>query len=229
MTIQFSEIVDLSHPIKEAMPHWPGDPLTKITPHTTVASDGYALNRLTIGEHSGTHIGAPAHFHHSGRSIDDILPQQLVAPAIIIGIEQQAAANRDYLLVADDIILWEQAHGRIEQNTVVLVNSGWSSFWNTDTYWGRDEAGMHFPGISTDAATFLLQERRIIGLGIDTAGIDGGLSTDFAANILLARNDVYHLENLNLSTVVRPRLTIVIGALAIHNGNGSPCRVFGFA
>lgn len=229
MTIQFSEIFDLSHPINETMPHWPGDPSTKITPHSTVAADGYTLNSLTIGEHSGTHIGAPVHFRHSGRSIDDIPPDQLVAPAVNIYIEQQAAANRDYLLAADDIILWEQAHGRIEDNSVVLINSGWSSFWNTDTYWGKDESGLHFPGISTDAATFLLQERRIIGLGIDTAGIDGGQSTDFATNILLAHNDVYHLENLNLSSVVRPRLTIVIGALAIRNGSGSPCRVFGFA
>jgi kynurenine formamidase len=228
MTIQFSEIIDLSHPITEDMPHWPDDPLTKITAHTTVAQDGYRLNSVTIGEHTGTHIGAPSHFDEKGWSIDEIEASRLVAPAITLNIVKKTEIDRDYLLTLADVNEWEAQYGHINEHNVVLVQTGWSRFWNSENYFHADESGLHFPGISVNAAKFLIRERHIIGLGIDTAGIDGGQSTDFAANVLLAQHNIYHLENLNLRTLSTSRLTIAIGALPIQNGSGSPCRVFGF-
>ncbi len=228
MTIHYSEIIDLSHPVSEDMPHWPGDPQTKITAHTTVAQDGYHLNSLTIGEHTGTHIGAPAHFNQKGWSIAEIDTSRLIAPAIAINSVEKIKDDRDYLISKTDIEEWESQHGRIEKGSVVLLQTGWSQFWETENYIQLDDTGLHFPGISEKAAEFLIQDRQIIGLGIDSAGIDGGQSTDFAANVLLAQHNIYHLENLNLQHLLATRLTIAVGALAIRNGSGSPCRVFGF-
>ncbi len=225
MHFNSSTIIDISQPISTEMPHWPGDPPTSIEPSTTVARDGYALNRVTIGEHSGTHIGAPSHFNESGWSIDHIPASNLVAPAVIINIEKQCINNPNFLLTPSDITRWEKAFGSINLKSVVLVKTGWGRYWSSDTYLGKDEYGLHFPGISFEAVEFLIRQRHIFGLGIDTAGIDGGQSTTFSANIKLAENNLFHLENLNLQSVTTNRLLIFIGALKIQNGSGSPCRI----
>ena len=223
----FSEIVDLSHPIREDMPHWPGDPKTKIKQSATVAHDGYHLNVLTIGEHTGTHCGAPRHFDDDGQAIDKIPVNNLAAAGIIMDIREKTAWSSDYLLAAKDISEWEKKFGLIESRSIVLVQTGWSRFWsNPSEYLGNNEKTMHFPGVSLEAAQLLVEARDIVGLGIDTAGIDGGQSTDFAANRYLAKHNVYHIENLNLSSALASRLFIVVSPLAIQNGSGSPCRVF---
>ena len=81
----FSKIFDLSHSIKEMMPHWPGDQATNIGSIRTVAREGYFLNQVTIGEHSGTHVGAPSHFGGKG-SVDDIAPNKLILPGVKIDV-----------------------------------------------------------------------------------------------------------------------------------------------
>lgn len=223
-------IYDLSHPIAESMPLWPDDPKTTIKTHATVAHDGYMLNRVTIGEHTGTHIGAPRHFSPTGQSVDQIPPQHLCAPAAVIDVQKQAENDCDYLVKTRDILEWENKYGQMNKASVVLIKTGWSRLWsNPDAYWGTAANGKHFPGVSVEAAHFMVEHRNIVGLGIDTGGIDGGQSDDFAANRLLAGNNVYHLENLNLLTVKSARLLVIVGALGIEGGSGSPCRVFAFA
>ncbi|MBN1561424.1 cyclase family protein [candidate division KSB1 bacterium] len=228
MTIHYSRILDLSHPIQMHMPCWPGDPPTEIKKWATPAKDGYNMNQLTIAEHAGTHAGAPRHFAESGISADKIPADNLVAPAIMINVQKEAAMNRDFLLSPQDILAVEKEAGVIKDSSIVLVKTGWSDFWpNESKYFAVDRDGMHFPGISPSAARFLVTERHIIALGIDTAGIDGGQSREYTANKILAANNVYHLENLNLSPLLASHLYVFVGILAIADGSGSPCRVLG--
>ena len=228
MIIEFSESYDLSHPICENTPHWPGDPKTRIAQRTTVSYDGYNLSALTIGEHTGTHCGAPRHFFDSGQGIDAIPVKNFIAAGVVVDIQEKAILNSDYLLTAKDIKNWEKQFGRINERSIVLIQTGWSQFWpNAAEYLGGVAENMHFPGMSLEAVRFLVGERQIVGLGIDTAGIDGGQSTDFAANRYLAAHNIYHLENLNLTSIVAARLFIIVAPLAVKNGSGSPCRVFG--
>jgi kynurenine formamidase len=227
MIIKFSKIIDLTHPIQENMPHWPGDPGTAIKRAATVALDGYNLNALTIGEHSGTHCGAPRHFNDAGQTIDKIVPDHFVAAGIVVDLRGKTASNRDYLLTAKDINAWEEKFGLIKRRSVVLIQTGWSQFWSIPTqYFGNIKNTMHFPGVSLEAAKLLANQREIVGLGIDTAGLDGGQSTDFATNRYLADHGVYHLENLNLVRLDLSHFILVVAPLPIQNGSGSPCRVF---
>ncbi|MBN1481985.1 cyclase family protein [candidate division KSB1 bacterium] len=219
-------IIDLSHPIAENMPLWPGDPKTKIETCATVAQDGYMLNQVTIGEHTGTHIGAPRHFSATGRSVDNIPPQHLFAECAVLDVQTQARKDNDYLVQVADVVEWEKEFGMIKSDSIVLFKTGWSLRWTIPAaYWGTAPNGNHFPGVSLQTAQYLVDKRNIIGLGVDTGGIDGGQSKDFATNQLLAANDIYHLENLNLKDVKSGRLHIFVGALAIQSGSGSPCRV----
>ena len=221
--------VDLSQTIRQDMPHWPGDPGTHIRQKSDVAQDGYFLNELTIGEHSGTHIGAPKHFGGEF-GVDAIPPDQLIRPGVKINMARQAASNPDYLLSLQDVFEWEAEHGKILNRCLILVQTDWSERWPaSDDYFGTDNDGMHFPGVSVEATEFLLKQRDIVGIGIDTAGVDGGQSNDYLANIQLARHNAYHLENLaQLKSIGDKDFFVFVGALKIKVGSGSPCRVFAF-
>ena len=219
-------IIDLSHPVESGMPHWPDDPQTGLAVCRTLEQDGYRLNRLVIGEHSGTHIGAPSHFNRNQATVDRLGAGKLIVPAVKINLDAAAGENRDFLLQTEHILGWEEQHKKIESG-LVLIHTGWSRFWSDpEMYFGLENGMMHFPGVSESAARFLAQQRGIIGLGIDTAGIDGGMSNDFAAGRCLAAHGIYHLENLaNLNSLPDENFTVFIGALPIVNGHGSPCRV----
>ncbi len=228
MQINVADIIDCSHPIDARMPHWPGDPQTRIQPAATHARDGYAVNELCFGEHGGTHFGAPSHFVDGGATVDQFQPSDLFLPVVKLALPDNSRCDADVLLQPDDVLANEHQFGKISPDSVVLVETGWSQFWRQPEIYLGGSAELHFPGVAPDAVNLLL-ERRIRGLGIDTAGIDGGRSTDFAANTLLAENNCFHLENLrNLDKCPYRNGMILIGVLPIVQGHGSPCRIFVF-
>jgi kynurenine formamidase len=221
------QIIDLTQPISSSMTTWPGDPQTEIEPIAVINDHGYFLNRLAIGEHTGTHIGAPLHIISGGRDVSDIEPNYLITPAVKITISPLACENPDYLLRYEDIIGWENIHGTITKGSVVLVETGWSKFWTSpNEYFGYNGDTMHFPGISSKAAKFLVETRRAVGLGIDSAGLDGGQCEDLLVNRIFLKAGAFHLENLtHLDVIPETGAIIFIGALPIIGGSGSPCRV----
>ncbi len=220
------QVIDLTQPLHKDIPIWPGDPKFSMTIVSNPEKDGYTLNELKIGEHTGTHIGAPSHFIPSGPSIDQVLPDNLIVPAVKIPVIPQCKRNSDYLVSKEDIINWENSNQKISAKSVVLFETGWSLYWQEPAkYLGNNTSGMHFPGITESAMQHLIT-RNITGVGIDTAGIDGGQSQNFAVNHLAAQYKIYHLENLtHLEKLTETGITLFIGALPLHNGSGSPCRV----
>ena len=220
-------LVDLSHAITPAMPHWPGDPLTVVESIASISQEGYGLNRIVIGEHSGTHVGAPRHIYDDGKDISQVPVDRLLAPATKISIVDESHANPDFLLSPEHILGWERTNGPLPMQSFILIETGWSRFWEKPgVYFGLKSGEMHFPGVSKEAAELLTQNYQVAGIGIDTAGIDGGLSADFAANRILAIHDALHLENLaNLGLLPAKGFSLFIGALPITTGSGSPCRV----
>ena len=65
-------LVDLSHPIRDGMPVYPGDPEVSIGPALTVDADGVDVARIRMGSHTGTHIDAPSHTVRGGRTMADV-------------------------------------------------------------------------------------------------------------------------------------------------------------
>jgi kynurenine formamidase len=170
-----------------------------------------------------------------GLTVENLSPELLIRPAVVIDVRHVATGH--YLLDPGTIQQWESTHGVIEKGNVVLLNTGWDRYWKAhddETYldWLPDEhepggrLGTGYPGYSLEAARFLAEERGVVGLGIDTAGIDGGLDTAFSVNRYWLRGERYHLENLTALDRLPPRgATIFIGALPIEKGSGSPVRV----
>lgn len=184
-----------------------------------------------MGEHSATHINAPNSFHGGGISIDEYSAQSLVVPAVVINICQQATENSDYLLTVADILTWEAKFGTIKPGCVVLLYTGWLDKWlDKNAFFNQDADGnMHFPGFSREATEFLITERKIAGVGIDTHGVDSGQDNNFTTNSLILEKPRIVLENLtNLDQLPPQGATLVIGILRLRGGSGSPAGVMAF-
>src|SRR6185503_17704809 len=161
----------------------------------------YSSNALCTPEHGGTHLDAPIHFAEGGWASEQIPVERLVAPAVVVDVTVQAKADRDYRLTAADVQGWERANGTIPAGSIVLLRTGWAERWpDALRYLGDNTPGdaskLHFPSYGAEAVSLLVEKRKVIALGIDTASIDYGPSTDFPVHRLAMQANVYGLENL---------------------------------
>lgn len=228
LTIAISRVVDLSHIIDPNIPRWPGDPKVEFETVASIEKDGYYLRRFSLGEHSATHINAPHSFFEDGASIDQYPAESFVKKAVVIDRSNEAAINPNYLLSLSDVFAWEEEYGKIPVDSIVLLDTGWQSKWLDEVaFFNQDNAfGLHFPGFGSEATEFLLSQRQIAGVGIDTHGVDGGMDTTFATNHLVLAQSGIVLENLtNLDQLPPIGSLLVIGAMRLKGGSGSPVSV----
>jgi kynurenine formamidase len=225
------QVVDLTQSLKPDMPIWPGDPAFEIEAWASYDTDGYFINRISIGEHSGTHWGTPNTFIEGARSADMIPASELVAPAVVIDIRDKATQDVDYRLTVDDVKAWEAANGEIAAGSVVILFTGWQDRWNDPAAFINQDADgvLHWPGFGADAAQFLVSERHVKGLGTDTHGADPGNDEEYGASYAMYDADGMILECLGgLDKLPPVGTTLVVGGLPIQGGSGSPARVFAF-
>ena len=124
--LRYSRVVDLTRVIDPSIPLWPGDPPVVLETVATVAEDGHYLRRLTIGEHSATHMNAPNSFiADDTTSITSYSAQQRVVPAVVIDVRDKALENPDYRLTKQDVLAWEGEHGKIVAGSLVILFTGW--------------------------------------------------------------------------------------------------------
>jgi kynurenine formamidase len=86
---------------------------------------------------------------------------------------------------------------------------------------------MRFPGFGNDAVEWLIERRRIRGIGVDTMSLDHGSSTTFDVHLTVLGADRYGVENLRNLKQLPPRgATILLGLIPWDRGSGGPCRAF---
>jgi kynurenine formamidase len=224
-----TRVVDLSYAINDKLVSWPGDVRTfEAKINASVEKNGYFTRSFWMLEHYGTHMDAPIHFPPGKTPVDQIPPQHLFGPAVVIDVRAEAQKDSDYRLTPERVAEWEKTHGRIPQGAVVLLRTGWPSRWpDAARYRNQDAAGaMHFPGFSVESILLLL-ERKISGLGIDTLSVDYGPSKDFAVHRVSHGAGLYHMENLaDLSALPEAGAFLVVAPIKLDGGSGGPCRVF---
>ena len=227
-TLSYSRVVDLSQTIHPNIPRWPGDPRVAFETVAQISDEAYRLRRISLGEHSGTHINAPSGFHDDGMSIGGFSARSLIAAAIVMDAAESSARNADYLVTLEDVQVWEQQFGSVPKGSILLLYSGWQEKWDTPhAFLNLDSNGAgHFPGFGMEAVRFLIAERRVGGIGIDTHGVDGGQDQKFAVNRLILEKPRIVLENLtNLDQLPPTGTTLAIGILRLVGGAGSPASV----
>ncbi|EXG81825.1 cyclase family protein [Cryptosporangium arvum] len=236
------EVVDLTAPLS------PSTPVLQLPPPfaNTIplsleavsafddAGPAWKWNNIHTGEHTGTHLDAPAHWitARDGETVDAIPPSKLIGPVVVVDVRAQVAADPDFLLEPEHVEAWEAEHGRVPDGAWLLLRTGWSARQeDAVAFANADENGPHTPGPSARAARWLASERTIAGFGVETVGIDagaaGGFEPPFPAHHFLLEAGTYGLTQLrNLEKLPATGAVLVVSPLPIVGGTGSPSRVF---
>jgi len=232
------KVLDMTYPFDSETIYWPNAPGFRLEKGDWGPSPGgfwYASNGYAAGEHGGTHLDAPIHFAEKGLTVDRIAVTDLIGPAVRVDVSAECRKNRNYQLQVSDIERWEQAHGPIPGGAWVIMYSG----IGTEHYPDRKEVlgtaltgeaaipELSFPGFSPEAAAWLVKERRIVGVAIDTPSIDYGRSSDFRVHQILYGAGKFGVENIaNLDILPEAGATLYVLPMLIRDGTGAPARVF---
>lgn len=233
---EYWRIVDVTHSFGSDTIVWPTEQDFKLlVRHAEETTGGYyyASNHIEMPEHGGTHIDAPIHFARGKQTLDQIPIERLVGAAVRIDVREPCARDRDYRVTISDFVGWEAQHGQIPRGAIVLLNTGFATFWpNRKDYLGTELRGdegvraLHFPGLHPDAAAWLVRERQVKAVGIDTASIDYGRSTRFETHVALLSQNVPVFENLaNLRDLPDRGFDVIALPMKIANGSGGPLRI----
>ena len=223
------QVVDLTHPLHEDMPFWPGT-APFVIERLADYDKGYRMHRFSLWENIGTHVDAPAHFIEGKQSVNELGLNDLVAPVVVINVQNKVAREPDYQLSVEDVLLWEERNGRIQPGVLVVMNTGWyKKFHEPQAYVNQDETGaLHFPGFSIATAR-LLVERDVAGIGIDTLSLDPGNDLSFPVHKIMLGAGKYQVENMNnLDAVPVKGAVVVIGVLPVTDASQAQARIFAF-
>lgn len=225
----FAHVVDLTHTLSPASPVFPSLPAFVVEkPFASHEAHGVSINRYTLSDHCGTHFDAPYHVSRHGLPTDEVPVRSLVAPAVVVDIGEKATHDHAALVTPDDLLAWERRHGRILAGAAVLMASGWAArIGSAQAYVNTDASGVHhFPGFSVEAARFLLDERDVVGIGVDTLSLDHGPAQNFAVHTAFLPTNRWGLECLaNLENIPPSGALIFVGVPKIAGSSGGPTRV----
>jgi kynurenine formamidase len=231
--------IDLSHDFSAQTVYWPtSEPfkLETVSEGKTAKGYYYSAYKFCAAEHGGTHLDAPVHFAEGKQTVDQIPLSHLTGPAIKLDVSAKALANRDYQIGVADFTDWEAKNGKIPDDAIVLLETGYSRYWpdkihylGTDKRGAEGVAALHFPGLGPAAAEWLVNNRKIKAVGLDTASIDYGQSTLFQSHVTLLGHEIPVFENLTqLDQLPVKGAEIVALPMKIQGGSGAPLRIAAF-
>ena len=226
-TVTFSRIVDLTHRLSPEFPTFTGQPQFSLADKNMgPRPKGYHAYTWTLAEHTGTHMDAPLHF--GGKfSADQLDIADLYGPLAIIDIRAKAKSDADARLTPRDIRAWEKTHGPLPAGGIVAMFTGWEEHVTTDKFRNADAKGvMHFPGFHEETPDFLLKERRIKGICVDTLSLDYGPTTDFPVHCRWLGAGRWGMECVaRLGSLPPTGATLIAAGPMIAGSSGGPSRV----
>ena len=234
------DVVDLTQPLSERTPvirlpepfvNTPGLKVHEVSRYDE-RGPMWAWNWLEIGEHVGTHIDAPIHWvsGRDDRSVAEIPPQHLVAPAAVIDRSAESAEDPDYLLTVDDVHSFEREHGPLPEGGWLLLRTGWDSRAHDEELFLNASSGTpQSPGIDATCARWLAEESPVVGVGVETVGIDAGspgnFDPPFPVHYFLLGAGRYGVTQLAILASRPPTgAVLIVAPLKLVGGTGSPVR-----
>ena len=234
------EIVDLAQPLDERTPviqlpaqfaQTPGVKRHEIS-HYDERGPAWAWYWLEIGEHTGTHFDAPIHWisGRDGIDVSQVPPQHLIAPAVVIDRSAESAEDPDYLLTVDDVRAFEADHGPLPEGGWLLLHTGWDTrAQDTEAFLNARDGNPHSPGPDVECARWIAEESPLVGVGVETVGIDAGGAAEFdppfPAHYYLMGAGKYGVTQLaNLGALPPTGALLFVAPLKLTGGTGSPVR-----
>mmetsp|Transcript_30298 Transcript_30298/g.54812 ORF Transcript_30298/g.54812 Transcript_30298/m.54812 type:complete len:286 (+) Transcript_30298:85-942(+) len=227
--------VDLTYSFNNDTIYWPNSPsdfeLDVLAFGITDGGYFYSANTFCTPEHGGTHLDSPIHFAANKWTTEEIPLERLNGPGVVVDVTSKTQADADYRLSLDDVLHFEQAYGMIPSKSILLLRTGWGDrYGNRVAYLGDDTPGatdnLHFPSFGQEAARYLVEERKVSVLGVDTASIDYGQSRNFSVHQIANKANVPGLENVaNLDLLPPTGSWIIALPMKIDMGSGGPARI----
>jgi len=230
-----SKVIDLTYTFDSSTIYWPTEkPLQHEFEKFGPTDEGYfyASAKYAAPEHGGTHMDAPIHFNKNGIYADKVPLANCIGPAAVIDFSARAWGDPDAMLSVDDIKAYEEKYGQIPDGAIVVARSGWGKFWpDRKHYLGTDKpgdvAGLRFPGYSPEAAEWLVKNRNLAAIAIDTASMDPGVSKDFKVHQIWLGSNKPGFENIaNADKLPLKGATIFCIPMKLGRGTGGPTRAF---
>lgn len=232
--LKAKEWVDLTHNVNPDIPRFGQfEPIQEKTLYT-IQKDGFYAKQYTLVSQYGTHIDAPIHFDvDSTRDVSSISLKEMMSPLYVLHLQDEVEKNHDFSVSIQDILDFEEKHGRIEEHAFVAFCSNWSKRWDDpESFYNFDKQGLaHTPGWSLDAVKFLINERNVAAIGHESLDTDSAKDCREAGYlyaeqaILLA--DRYQIEVMTNLDKVPPVGAIIINSVPkIDNATGFPVRSY---
>jgi kynurenine formamidase len=236
-----ARVVDLTQPLSEATPVLQLPPPFANTPHLSRrdlsryddAGPAWAWSVLELGEHTGTHFDAPIHWvtGRDGEDVASVPASRLVGPAVVVDLTAEVQQDPGTLLRVEHLEAFEAEHGRIPEGAWVLLRTGWETRAQDEAaFLNAGPEGPVTPGPDVAASQWLATERGIVGVGVETVGIDagaaGGFDPPFPVHHFVLGAGRYGLTQLaNLGELPPLGALLVVAPLRLVDGTGSPARV----
>jgi kynurenine formamidase len=222
----FHSVVDLTFPSTGPLPS--GEKIGLNSGHTlTQSAHSHQFARAAAaGELFETRLDAPATLANGLWTVDQIPPERLIASLVVLDIRDSVMKNPDYQLSVIDIANWERSRGEIPPGSVVMALTG-SAARNGSS------SSDHFPhaaGYSPEAARFLIEGRKVVGLGIDSPSIDSSLSKDHPVYRYALSRSAYLLENVrDLDRAPAGGGVVMVAPPKLENRANAPVRILALA
>ncbi len=228
--------LDLSYTFDENTIYWPtAEKFALDTVSEGLTENGYYYSafQFCAAEHGGTHLDAPVHFAKGQWTVEEIPLERMIGEAVVVDVSEKALLDPDYQASVTDLQSWEAEYGIIPEDVILLLHTGYGKFWpDRRQYMGTDEIGqkavpkLHFPALHPDAATWLVNNRKIKAFGLDTPSIDYGQSKLFETHQILFKKNIPAIENIaNLGELPVKGSYIIALPMKIKGGSGGPLRI----
>lgn len=214
-------VIDLTHTIETGIPTWDntcGFEHILHCDYNPKQEYKFRAHKLHMSESIGTHMDAPAHCIPGGNTIEQVQLEDLIRPCVVVDVSQKA--NERYRVSVNDILSFESINGVIPPHSFILIRTGWDQFWKFPEKYRNN---YFYPSVSKEAAEFLLEDRQIAGLGIDTLSPDRP-EDGFPVHVALLGAGKYIVENVANSKVL-PSTGSHTLALPIKTKNGTEAPI----
>ncbi|MGF1669551.1 MAG: cyclase family protein [Balneolaceae bacterium] len=231
--------VDLTHEFSDETLYWPTSEtfsMDTVFVGETDAGFYYEAFEFCTSEHGGTHLDAPVHFARGKMAVHELEIAQLTGQAVVIDVSEKVLQDRNYQIKINDILAWEDQYSVIPDRSILLFHTGFGSYWpDAEMYLGTHKRGeegiaeLSFPGIHPKAAQWLVDNRSIKAVGLDTPSLDYGRSELFETHQILFEQNIPGFENVaNLDQLPVTGSYVIALPMKIKNGSGAPLRIVAF-
>ena len=189
--------IDITKMLKPSMTVYKGDPKFENDKIFSIEKDGFNLNKISMGTHTGSHIDSPLHFIKNGMSVSEIDSRYCVTDTFLADVSKYECINSDLL----------KNYDLSDVNSLIFKTDSENIF------------------LTKDGAEYILKTD-IILVGTDNMDIEDESDGKFVVHKILLKNNILIAENLDLKDVSEGFYKLYCFPLKIQNADGSPVRAF---